>query len=321
LAAQSIHYRHFRNSDPPALIAVWQSRAGQPELNPAVGIEVLEQFVLAKTYFDPEGLILACNGDRVLGFAHASFGANDTEDGICTELGTTALLMVKPDCDQAQVAAGLLEQSEAYLRRRGAKVIYGGGIRPLNGFYLGLYGGSELPGVPESDSVAQRAFTSHGYREIDRTLLFRRDLSTFEAVVDRRQMQVRRQMVVEVVLDPPSRNWWEACTLGAFDLIRLEIVPRSGGPAVAAATFRDMDLLPVTARPKSLGLIDVWVEESFRRRGVAMFLLGEAFRHFFHEGVTTIEIQTMQHNVAALGLYHKLGFQQIAHGSVLRKET
>lgn len=233
-----MYFRHFRNSDPPALVNVWQTLVGQPEVNPAVDVEVIEQFVLAKTYFDPEGLILACDGDRVLGFVHAAFGANDAEDGISNELGTTALLMVRPGGDELQVAAGLLEHSEDYLRQRGAKVIYGGGIRPLNSFYLGLYGGSELPGVLESDAVAQQTFTSHGYREIDRTLLFRRNLSTFEAVVDRRQMQVRRQMVVEVVIDPPTRTWWEACTLGMFDLVRFALVPRSGGSAVATALFR-----------------------------------------------------------------------------------
>ncbi len=257
MAAQSIHFRHFRNSDPPALVDVWRSRAGQPELNPAVNVEIFQQFVLAKTYFDPEGLILACDGERALGFAHAAFGANDTEDGISTELGTTELLVVRPDCNAAEVAAGLLEHCEAYLHRRGAGVIYGGGIRPLNGFYLGLYGGSELPGVPESDRVAQQAFASHGYREIDRTLLFRRDLSTFEAVVDRHQMQIRRQMVVEVLIDPPLRTWWEACTLGMFDLVRFALVPRTGGSAVATATFRRMELIPIVMKPPSLGLMDV----------------------------------------------------------------
>jgi len=320
LAAQRVHFRHFRNSDPPGLVDVWHSRAGQPELNPTVGIETFEQFILSKTYFDPEGLILACDGDCVLGFAHATFGANEAEDGISTELGTTVLLMVRPSCDEAQVAAGLLEHSEAYLRRRGAKVIYGGGIRPLNGFYLGLYGGSELPGVPESDTVAQQAFISHGYREIDRTLLFRRNLSTFEAVIDRRQMQVRRQMVVEVVVDPPARTWWEACTLGMFDVARFALVPRTGGSAVATALFRRMELVPTTAQPPSVGLIEVWVEDSARRRGLAIFLLSEAFRQFVREGTREVEVQSMQHNLAAQALYRKLGFQQLSQGSVFRKE-
>ena len=289
-------------------------------MNPNVDLDVLEQFVLAKPYFDPEGLILACEGDRVLGFVHATLGANDAEDGISTDLGTTALLMVRPDCDEAQVAAGLLEQSEAYLRQRGAKVIYGGGIRPLNGFYLGLYGGSELPGVPESDTVAQQAFLSHGYREIDRTLMFHRNLTTFEAVVDRRQMQVRRQMVVEVVIDPPTRSWWEACTLGTFEIIRFALVPRTGGSAVATAIFRHMDLVPATLHPSSVGLIEVWVEESARRRGLAIFLLSEAFRQFNRENTREVEVQAMQHNLAAQSLYRKMGFKQFGQGSVFRKE-
>jgi ribosomal protein S18 acetylase RimI-like enzyme len=289
-------------------------------LNPSVDLEVFEQFVLAKPYFDPEGLILACNGDCVLGFAHASLGANDAEDDISTDLGTTALLIIRPGCDEAQVAAGLLERSEAYLRQRGAKVIYGGGIRPLNGFYLGLYGGSELPGIPESDTVAQATFTSHGYREIDRTLLFHRDLSTFEAVVDRRQMQVRRQMLVEVVVDPPTRTWWEACTLGMFEIVRFALVPRIGGSPVATAMFRRMELVPTALHPLSVGLIEVWVEESARRRGLAIFLLSEAFRQFIRESTREVEVQAMQHNLAAQALYRKMGFQQFGQGSVFRKE-
>jgi len=320
LAAQSIYFRHFRNSDPPALVDVWQSRAGQPELNPSVDVNIFEQFVLAKPYFEPEGLILACQGDRVLGFAHAALGANDTEDSIGADLGTTALLIVRPDCDVSEVAAGLLQQSETYLVRRGAKVLYGGGIRPLNGFYLGLYGGSELPGIPESDTVAQQAFLSHGYREIDRTLLFHRNLSTFEAVVDRRQMQVRRQMVVEVVIDPPTRTWWEACTLGTLELVRFSLVPRTGGSAVATATFRRMELVPTTVHPVSVGLIEVWVEESARRRGLAVFLLTEAFRQFNRENTREVEVQAMQHNLAAQALYRKMGFKQFGQGSVFRKE-
>ena len=313
-------YRTFRNTDPPVLTDIWQSLAGQPGRVSSFSPDLLEQFVFSKLYFEYEGLILAWEDGRAVGFAHAGFGATDSEDGVSTELGTTYLVVVRPDCEEAKVAEGLLEQSEAYLRSRGAKVLYGGGIRPLNAFYLGIYGGSELPGVLESDAVAQELYASHGYREIDRTILFEQDLCTFEAVVDRRQMQIRRQMVAQVIVDPPSRTWWDACTLGPFELVRFELIPRSGGAAVASATFRSMELMPATSRPRSLGLIDVWVDESFRRRGLSIFLLSEAFRQFIREGAATVEVQAMQHNIAALGLYHKLGFRQIGHGSVLRKE-
>ena len=314
-------YRAFRNTDPPALAAIWQSRAGEPGLFSRVSADLLEEHVFSKLYFDREGLIVACEDDWPIGFAHAAFGSNDAEDGWSTELGTTCLIMTRPGADEASVAVELLERSEAYLRGRGAQVIYGGGIRPLNAFYLGLYGGSELPGVLESDAVAQKVYLAHGYREIDRTLLFEQDLGAFEAVVDRRQMQIRRQMVAAVVQDPPTRTWWDACTLGLFYLTRFELVPRGASAAAATATFRNMDLTPDVARPENVGLIDVWVEESFRRRGAALFLLGEAFRQFAREGGTTVQVQAMQHNLAALNLYRKLGFRQIGQGSVLRKEN
>lgn len=314
-------FRPFHNTDPPAMAALWQSRAGESGWNPNFNVAFIEQFLLAKPYFDARGLIVAHEDERLVGFAHATFGADDSESGISTDLGTTTLMCVLPDSDTATVAAGLLERTEAYLRERGAKVIYGGGIRPLNGFYLGLYGGSELPGVLETDAVAQQVFAAHGYREIDRTLLFRRNLSSFEAVVDRRQMQVRRQMVVEVVIDPPTRTWWEACTLGVFDLVRFALVPRTGGSATATATFRSMEIVPTSMRPPAFGLIDVWVDESARRRGLAIFLLSEAFRQFAREGAVEVEVQAMQHNLSAHALYRKMGFQQFGQGSVFRKET
>jgi GNAT superfamily N-acetyltransferase len=312
-------FRAFRNTDPPVLTELWQSRAGQFGLALPISSDLLEQFIFAKLYFDYQGLVIASEGGRAVGLAHAGFGPDEEENAVSTELGTTCLVLVRPDCDEDKVAEGLLERSEDYLRRHGAKVVYGGGIRPLNAFYLGLYGGSELPGVLDSDTLAQRLYTTHGYREIDRTILLRRDLGNFEAPVDRRQMQIRRQALVEVATDPPTRTWWEACTLGEFDLTRFDAVPRTGGAPVASATFRVMESTLAGPR-RAMGLIDLWVDESFRRRGVAVFLLIEAFRQFARQGAQTIEIQAMQHNLAALGLYRKLGFQQVGQGSVFRKE-
>jgi hypothetical protein len=116
---------------------------------------------------------------------HAGFGPTDDESAISTDLGVTSMLAVRPGPDQAQIAGELLRHSEDYLRGRGAKVLYGGAVHPLDPFYLGLYGGSELPGVLDSDPQAQEVFRTHGYREIDRTLVFQRALEGFRAPVDR----------------------------------------------------------------------------------------------------------------------------------------
>lgn len=313
-------YRTFQNTDPPVLAELWRSRVGQTGLLEPVSPDLLEQLVFAKLYFDYDGLIVARDDGRPVGFAHAGFGPNDAADGISTELGVVCLLLVRPDCAVGEVSAGLLERCEQYLRDRGAKVIYGGGIQPLNPFYLGLYGGSELPGVMHSDQVARDLFDSHGYREIDRTLCLRRELDDFQAVIDRQQMQIRRRMIVEVTDDMPTRSWWEACTMGGFDLTQFELIPRGGGPAIARAVFRSMEASGSVGVVRAAGLIELSVDRAHRRKGLSIFLLSEAFRQFIRQGVMLVEAQAMQHNAIALAMYHKLGFQQVGQGSVFRKD-
>ncbi len=312
-------YRSFRNADPPLLTALWRSRAGLPGLMDPVSPDLLEQLVFAKPYFDYAGLILAFQGGSPVGFAHAGFGPNEQLSAVSFNLGVTSIVIVCPDCAEGEVAAGLLEQCEQYLRARGAKVLYGGGIQPLNPFYLGLYGGSELPGVLDSDVVARNLYQSHEYQEIERTRIAQVDLSRFEAVIDRSQMQIRRQMVVEETIDFPTRNWWEACTLGEFDLTRFEMVPRGGGPAVARAIFRSMEPAGTNSSGRRSGLIEFHVDSAYRRRGYAVFLLSEVFRQFARQGITTVEAQTMESNAPAINLYQKLGLKPIGEGRVYRK--
>jgi tetratricopeptide (TPR) repeat protein len=71
-------------------------------------------------------------------------------------------------------------------------VIYAGGVRPLNAFYLGLYGGSELPGVLAGDTSFHMACQQRGYREIDRVHIIQLDLACFRAPITRNQRQLRR---------------------------------------------------------------------------------------------------------------------------------
>jgi len=315
-----LEIRPFRNFDPPLITELWRSRLPQHGLCPQVCCSLFEQLVFAKLYFDYAGLLLAFEDGRPVGFAHAGFGPNEAENDISTVLGTTCLLLVRPDCDEARVADALLERCEQYLTGRGAKVLYGGGIHPLNPFYLGLYGGSELPGVLESDTVANEAFRERGYKEIDQVAVLRRDLTGFHPPVDRRQMQIRRQMMVEEIPYAEARSWWEACTLGEFHLMRFELSARGGENPIARATFRSLEAAGTAGVSRAVGLLDLSVDEPLRRRGIAVFLVAEAFRQFIHQGITEVEAQCMAHNEAAMGLYRKLGFHHADTGTVFRRE-
>lgn len=316
-----LRYRSFRNTDPPVLVDLWQRCAEQTGLLQPMSVDLIEQFVLGRLYFDYEGMSLAFDDDRPVGFAHAGFGPNEAQNDVDTELGTTYLLLTQPDCEQQEAAAGLLTRCEEYLTRRGAKVLYAGGITPLDAFYLGLYGGSELPGVLASDTLLDELYRSRGYREIDRVVVLHGDLHALDVPVTRQQMQIRRRMQVHIQHDPPAGSWWEASTMGHFDTTRFELVARDGSPMQTYALVRNMELVPVLGGGRSVGLMQLEVDTSHRRQGLATFLLSEMFHHLSRQGVTDIEVQTMKNNTPALSLYQKLGFQQVNEGVVFRKDS
>lgn len=313
-------FRTFSNCDPPAMVRVWRSRGAQRGLLQPVSADVFEQLIFAKLYFDYEGLVLAFDDGEPLGFAHAGFGPDEQESRLSTEYGVTCLVMLNGRREMPEVADGLLERCEDYLSRRGAKVLYGGGVRPLNPFYFGLYGGSELPGVLRSDTASIDLFRRHQYREIDQVFIFQRNLEGFQIPLGRSQLQLRRQMTVQSSLDWPTQTWWQACTLGDFDLMRFEVQPRGGGPVLAHALFRSMEPSGGGRFVRAAGLVDLAVHESYRRRGLASFLLSETFFSFLRQGITIVETQTMARNAAAVSLYQKLGFEQFDEGAVFRKE-
>ena len=167
--------------------------------------------------------------------------------------------------------------------------------------------------------TARQAFAARGYQEVERTTILRRELAGFESVVDRQQMQIRRQMLVEVVNDAPTRDWWEACTIGGFELTRFELVPRTGGRPIASAAFRSIEASGTTSLGQAAGLVNIAVDPAYQRRGLAMFLLAEAFRQFLRLGIMHVEVQAPQANTAVLGVFRKLGFQQVEQGGVWKK--
>lgn len=312
-------YRTFSNFDPPRLAALWQSLADRPGLAQPVSPDLLEQLLFAKLYFDPKGLMLAFDESELVGFAHAGFGPSPDRKWIATDTGVICAVVVKPGAAEREVANGLIERCEEYLRARGAKTIQGGGLSPVDPFYVGLYGGSELPGILDSDVVVRDVFAARGYQETDRTVLMHCELRGFESTVDRRQMQARRQMLVEVAADAPTHSSWEASVIGEFDLTRFDLVPRVGGPPVATVVFRAIEAAGHASVTRSVGLLGIAVAESHRRRGLAIFVLCEAFRQFLRDGVISVETQTKQNDKVSLDMFHRLGFQEVGHGGVWKK--
>lgn len=317
-----IEYRDFRNSDTPHVARVWNAQPQRRGLAQPVSPRLLEELVFSKLYFDRAGIQLACDDGRVVGFAHAGFGPNEAEDNICTEMGAICLLLVEPREDATEIAHGLIRASEKYLQGKGAKLLYAGAVYPLNSFYLGLYGGSELPGVLASDEDLLGYFLQSGYEEIDRCVILHRNLKErLKQRFDRRQTLLRRRYTVDFNRTFSQRTWWSACTAPLTDSVRLELLPRKGGPPCGGLTIWNVEPLGRSWGVATAGLHDLQVPPELQRSGLATFLNFEAIKYLQTSGMGLVEAQTMRQNTAAIGLYEKLGFEQVDQGVVLRKAT
>jgi GNAT superfamily N-acetyltransferase len=321
IAAPAVYvFRPFQNTDPPRLAEIWRDQPPQRGLMQPMTATLLEQLVFSKPYFDPRGLIVLLSDNSPIGFVHAGFGPNDENTGLSTDIGTTFQLMLRAERRNDALARELLHRSEDYLRGRGAKVIYAGGIRPLNGFYLGLYGGSELPGILAGDHLFNEACRQSGYREIDRAIVLQLELANFRPPITRNQRQLRREASIEEISSPPAPNWWDACTTGAFERIRFLLKTRGCSEPLADVWFWDIEPLSTRWNAPTAGMFDLHVATTRRRAGLATFLLGEAFERLRNRGILIVEAQTMQQNAPALALYEKLGFKKVDEGIVYRKE-
>jgi ribosomal protein S18 acetylase RimI-like enzyme len=314
------HFRSFRNTDPPRLAEIWREQPPHRGVMQPVTTTLLEQLVFSKPYFEPEGFVVALHDNLPIGFAHAGFGPNDAQTAIDTDLGTTYLLMLRAEHRQPVVADELLSRAEQYLRERGAKVLYAGGVRPLNGYYLGLYGGSELPGVLATDPIFHDAAARSGYRVIDRIVVLQLELARTRPPISRDQRRLRRELNLAEYYNPPDTTWWDACTTAAFDRLRYSLEPSNRGNAVASVWFWDIEPLSMSWGVPTAGMFDLQVSQDRRRQGLATFLLAEAFERLRSRGIVRVEAQTMQNNAPAVALYEKLGFARVDEGVVYRKE-
>lgn len=313
-----IEYRSFRNDDPHRLADVWRSADLGPAAMQPMTAALLEAAVFSKPYFDREGLVVAIHDGQMVGFAHAAFGPDGSQSAIDTSLGTTMLVVVASHAPLAEVGAGLLARCEDYLRRRGATTLLGGGSSAMRSFYLGLYGGADVPGILDSSPAMQDVFRQAGYGVEGRIAVLRRHLAGFRPPVNRLQLAIRRATTLRMIDEPPRRSWWEAVTTSGLALRRYELVGE-GDALLGAATFWDVQPMAAAWGVTAAGLLHVGIEGGRRRQGLAHYLVAESLHHLAQEGVALVETHVAEDNPPALALFAKLGFEAAAHGTVFRK--
>ena len=317
-----IRYRPFRNSDPLALVGLWNQSV--PDLGAVRPLRVheLDSHAFGTVCFDRAGLIVAERDGRILGYVHAGFGPDLPVESTAPfsfdpSLGTIAMLVVDHGVDDPELARRLILEAERYLRSRGASVLYAGGQFPLNPFYWGLYGGSEGSGVLSGHSGFFQTLTAMGYEPVSTTVFLEFDLASPEPR-DARAVLTRRRTQLVIEEDALPIHWWENQSLSESHLTRFRLLARSDGTELARATTWDMTWFGRGDGRTRTGLSGVEVSSSHRRKGYGRYLVSEVIRWAREHAWALVEVQTLATNQPALALYQTLGFVPIDQSTVYR---
>ena len=318
-----ITYRPFLNTDPPHILDVWKR---QPPLRGQVGSltsDLLEQQVFSKPFFDRDGLWLAIDESneqpQANGFVHAALGPNEALDDVDPAAGVICQLKTVDHEQRGSVAAQLLQHACDYLKQRGAREVRYGGWFPNAPFYHGLYGGSRVPGVLADDVATLNALKEAGFEQHDTISVCELSLTGFKGIVNRQQMMLRRTYVIRNDGDPLARTWWENCTLGGSNRDRFTVASKISPEECGWVSYWDMEPLASQWNVTARGLYDLSIAPQLQRAGLATFLVGESLRHLMQQGVTMVEAQARQSDGASLGVFKKLGFQEVRQGILMQK--
>jgi len=281
----------------------------------------LEELIFARPYFDRQGLILALDDDRPVGFVHAGFGASDDLGSLDKSLGTTCQLLVMPHAERSRIQAELLAASEAYLLGCGVKELFGGSAFPINPFYLGLYGGSRLPGVLSSDAELAALFRQAGYREGEKRLLLNRTLADFKRPISNKYLKLLQRCEVVPVSEAHPDNWWESAVWVHAHWIRYELRFKDSADALISATFWDILPLSKSWGLQAAGVVRVEDTAEARAEGMTTFLLSEALLDLHQGGAALVETQVFPRDAPLLEILQKeLKFKEYDQGVLFVKD-
>lgn len=317
-----IRTRPFRNTDVVEIVALWNRYMTGPCVAAPLSNSEFEQFVLSRPYFEAAGMILAFDEatGAAEGFVHCGFGPRDPSVDCWSfdkTLGTIALICCG---DRADVAETLIEAGKAWLRSEGSKVIYAGGRFPLNPFYWGLYGGSEFSGVLASQAFLHPVIAGQGFRKVAESTLYEFDLTRPEPRHVSNSILKRDSRFV-LQEDDLAGTSWTALALESFRTISLKITDKAGAKRIASAVIWPMALYGRRDAEPRIGLIDVFVEDDYRRKGYGRLLLTEAIKCSAELGFRRLCVQTDASNAPADAMYRRLGFEAVQSAFLYRLES
>ena len=319
-----IVYRPYRNNDPPVLMEVWNEAATGRGAYPIRTPAPLERWIFSKPYFDPNAMIIAeevveGSPKRIVGFSLSGFGPNDDHSGPSQDRGFVCCVLVRPSHRHLGIGGELVRRGEQYLIERGAKTLVFGSQWPTNPHLFGLYGGSNSPGVLESDADAKPFIEKHGYAQTSSMIVFQRKLDIPLTLADSRFNLLRKRYDINLLKSAAVASWWQECVWSSLEPAEFRVMDKLTGFPAARAIAWELEGFNWKWNAPSAGIIDVQVRPDLRKLGIAKMLLTHVLRFLQDQFFGIAELQVRADDPAAIGLCKSVGFEPIDIGHVYEK--
>ena len=235
---------------------------------------------------DPEGWLVASQGDYTLGFAHCTVGRLVDDDRDIVR-GFLRLFVIRPDAPP-EAATALLTAVDSYFRGHKVEQIDAFHIR--TGYPCCLAGRGALTGE-RFDLMS--ALGHAGYKMTDRWLLYEK--RTHARVIELPPALAELRLQIEDGDD------------GGFALhVSQRIMP------VASVLIRPLPVVSEGTGTPTASVHELMVNEPYRRKGIARWLGQRAMNELVIQGMHRLVADVNHENEAGQSLLLALGFEEIS---------
>ncbi len=264
-------------------------------LNPERFVDLVEK----KSYFDPEGLFVAIEDNKVVGWVHAcvapgSEGHHDPANPI------PRIKMLMFPFNRPKIGAALVSEATAWLKKSGQSMFLAMHAQVGYPFYRGLWCGGE-PMCPVTLPHLHMIFETRGYKTTQESifLTIEMDKPPEEAKADLKLEFV--ESVAGMAHEPMGESW-----IG-FEPMRTQAV--MDGDTVGSISWV---IIPYVADRLGAPCMNVWgmgVQEEHRRKGIGTALVSQAMAKSYALGARSASVGTQLWNAPAHATYVKIGFK------------
>lgn len=302
--------RGFRNADLPGLTKVWiihWSRSGPP---PRVNHSIMEQAVLARTFFDPSNLLVAESEGEIQAWCH--FFADTQSDDLAR---MPAICFT--DQDQ-QATDDLLRQAESLILSRGLRRISVGTLRDAHFGYAGLSPLGQGFGIPTDDHTTNTLLGQHGYKPEGIVERMVAQTNPYRMRVSRDMLQFRRSTRVEnrhVLPEDPE----QASALSSFDVLRYTLVDRRSAEELASIDIWLSDP-EAQVMPSDRAILNLSPQQQTLQSSQS-YLVGSVLESMAERRISEVETPVDSEAAELMTQLSNLQFRSMRQGACWEKEV